>query len=120
MTYHKFVNTTPKPKATKKSNGELGPPPPSERPELVAAAGDVDVTEAIAEVEDMMKIKSRWTNELECSQPWKVFEEWSSQTLAESAAQPAGSQCRYCRTRNHRLLQPRIQSLIGFVRDHNT
>ena len=28
-TYHRFVNTTPKPRATKKSSGELvGPPPP--------------------------------------------------------------------------------------------
>ena len=28
-TYHRFVNTTPNPNATKKSNGELvGPPPP--------------------------------------------------------------------------------------------
>ena len=35
-TYHKFVNTTPNPKATKKSNGELvGPPPP---PPLVGGA----------------------------------------------------------------------------------
>ena len=37
-TYHKFVNTTPKPRATKNSKGELvGPPPPPLPP-----AGDVD------------------------------------------------------------------------------
>lgn len=32
-TYHKFVNTTPKPNATKNSSGELvGPPPPPFEP----------------------------------------------------------------------------------------
>jgi len=36
-THHKLVKTTPKPKATKKSSGELGPFP--EFPELVAEGG---------------------------------------------------------------------------------
>ncbi len=43
-TYHKFVKTTPKPNATKKSNGELvGPPPPPPPvgvPEGAAGAGE--------------------------------------------------------------------------------
>lgn len=42
--YHRFVKTTPKPKATKKSNGELvGPPPPEELPPVLAGCiGDDD------------------------------------------------------------------------------
>lgn len=44
---HRFVKTTPKPRATKKSKGELvGPPPP---PEL---AGDVDAAGGPMEVAD--------------------------------------------------------------------
>ena len=48
--YHRFVKTTPKPSATKKSKGELvGPPPPP--PELgtvdVAAGGATAVLEGI-------------------------------------------------------------------------
>ena len=38
--YHRFVKTTPKPKATKKSSGELvGPPPPPPPVADVVAAG---------------------------------------------------------------------------------
>ncbi len=41
-TYHKFVNTTPKPSATKKSKGELvGPPPPPLAGDDVAAGAVV-------------------------------------------------------------------------------
>ena len=55
-TYHKFVKTTPKPKATKKSSGELvGPPPPLEAwAEVVAAGGAIEVEDGamvLAEVE---------------------------------------------------------------------
>lgn len=53
--YHKLVKTTPKPRATKKSNGELVGPPLSEvEPEEVAAAlevtdeGSDEVVEAMA------------------------------------------------------------------------
>lgn len=46
-TYHRFVNTTPKPKATKKSKGELvGPPPPE-----LGAADDDAVGEGITVLE---------------------------------------------------------------------
>lgn len=38
-TYHKFVNTTPKPRATKKSSGELLPLFPLLSPESVDEAG---------------------------------------------------------------------------------
>jgi hypothetical protein len=43
--YHKFVNTTPKPNATKKRRGELGPllPPPP-----LAAADDDAAAVAVA------------------------------------------------------------------------
>lgn len=45
--YHKLVKTTPKPKATKNSNGELvGPPPPPPPPEDVVAAGAASVVES--------------------------------------------------------------------------
>jgi len=38
--YHKFVKTTPKPRATKNRRGELvGPLPPLDEPVLVAAGG---------------------------------------------------------------------------------
>ena len=43
--YHRFVNTTPKPRATKKRRGELvGPPPPPLCPLLVVAAAAAEVT----------------------------------------------------------------------------
>lgn len=49
------MNTTPKPKATKKSNGELGPPPPSVRPiEVPVAVGD----ETVEEDADMIVIET--------------------------------------------------------------
>lgn len=42
LTYHKFVKTTPNPKATKKSKGELvGPPPPPPPPPLLLPLLDV-------------------------------------------------------------------------------
>ena len=45
--YHKFVKTTPKPRATKNKSGELvgPPPPPPPPPEDVAAAGATEVAE---------------------------------------------------------------------------
>ena len=47
--YHRFVKTTPKPSATKKSKGELvGPPPPELAGDDVAAGG------ATALLEDIM------------------------------------------------------------------
>lgn len=48
--YHRFVKTTPKPSATKKSKGELvGPPPPELLGALdVAAGGATAVLEGIA------------------------------------------------------------------------
>ena len=46
-TYHRFVKTTPKPRATKKSKGELvGPPPP-----LELGTDDVDAGGATAVLE---------------------------------------------------------------------
>ena len=43
-TYHRFVNTTPKPKATKKRRGELvGPPPPPPVLDVVGAGGAEEV-----------------------------------------------------------------------------
>ena len=50
-TYHKFVNTTPKPSATKKSKGELvGPPPPELGGDDVAAGGAIAVLEGTVDV----------------------------------------------------------------------
>lgn len=47
-THHRFVNTTPNPNATKKSNGELvGPPPPLLPPPL----GGAEVTAGLGETE---------------------------------------------------------------------
>lgn len=44
--YHRFVKTTPKPSATKKSNGELvGPPPPELGTAEEAAGGAIEVLE---------------------------------------------------------------------------
>lgn len=49
--YHKFVKTTPNPRATKKSSGELlGPPPPPELPVEVLVAALV----VLVEVEEDM------------------------------------------------------------------
>ena len=46
--YHRFVKTTPKPSATKKSKGELvGPPPPELGAADVAAVGATAVLESI-------------------------------------------------------------------------
>ena len=46
--HHRFVKTTPKPSATKKSKGELvGPPPPELAADEVAAGGVVGVLEDI-------------------------------------------------------------------------
>ena len=46
--YHRFVKTTPKPSATKKSKGELvGPPPPELGGVDVAAGGATAVLEGI-------------------------------------------------------------------------
>ena len=46
VTYHRLVNTTPNPKATKKSNGELVGPLPLLPPELVVGSGGAaDVAE---------------------------------------------------------------------------
>lgn len=43
---HRFVKTTPKPSATKKSKGELvGPPPPELAADDVAAGGTTAVLE---------------------------------------------------------------------------
>ena len=48
-THHRFVNTTPKPKATKNSSGELvGPPPPPPPPPPEFEVGDgVGMLEAV-------------------------------------------------------------------------
>lgn len=45
VTYHRFVNTTPNPKATKKSNGELVGPLVLLPPELVVGPGGADDVE---------------------------------------------------------------------------
>ena len=53
-TDHKFVKTTPNPRATKKSNGELlGPPPPPLSPVEVLVAAEVELV-AIEVVDDML------------------------------------------------------------------
>lgn len=50
-TYHRFVKTTPKPSATKKSKGELvGPPPPELGTDDVAAGGATALLEGIVVV----------------------------------------------------------------------
>jgi len=52
--YQRFVKTTPKPKATKKSSGELEfPPPPPPPPPAPVGVGDAVGDDA--EVDDMMK-----------------------------------------------------------------
>lgn len=51
-TYHRFVKTTPKPSATKKSNGELvGPPPPVLGAAEVAAGGGIEEFEGVVAVD---------------------------------------------------------------------
>ena len=60
--YHKFVNTTPKPKATKKSNGELvgppPPPPPLAGAEVAAGLGEIELLGIpVSVVEDMTAIR---------------------------------------------------------------
>lgn len=55
--YHKFVKTTPKPRATKNRSGELvGPPPPPPPPEDVAAAGAGEVAEGGGIVVGMVEV----------------------------------------------------------------
>lgn len=51
--YHKFVKTTPKPKATKKSKGELGPLPLLD-PLVADGVADAEEAEAIAVDADML------------------------------------------------------------------
>ena len=54
-TNHKLVNTTPKPKATKKRRGELvGPPPPPLLELVVGPGGADDVAEAMADVGELV------------------------------------------------------------------
>lgn len=54
VTYHRLVKTTPKPNATKKSNGELVGPPPPLPPELVVGPGGADVVDEGADIEMVM------------------------------------------------------------------
>lgn len=50
-THHRFVKTTPKPSATKKSKGELvGPPPPELAADVVAAGAGIAVLELVVTV----------------------------------------------------------------------
>lgn len=52
-TYHRLVKTTPKPSATKNSNGELvGPPPPPPLLELEADAAEDVVEEGMKEAKE--------------------------------------------------------------------
>jgi hypothetical protein len=52
--YHKFVKTTPKPRATKNRRGELvGPLPPLEEPVLVAAGREAAALGAVDVVADI-------------------------------------------------------------------
>lgn len=51
-THHKFVNTTPKPNATKNNKGELGPPVDPEVPVVVCDGAD-PVAVAVFEIVDM-------------------------------------------------------------------
>jgi hypothetical protein len=50
FTYHRFVKTTPKPRATKKSSGELVGPPPPPPPVFAASVGVARVSKAIVAV----------------------------------------------------------------------
>jgi hypothetical protein len=51
---HRFVKTTPKPRATKKSSGELvGPPPPPPLPPLLGGSV-VEMGSFVAKVWDMV------------------------------------------------------------------
>ena len=62
-TYHRFVKTTPKPSATKKSKGELvGPPPPELGTDDVAAGGGTALLEGIVVVAaEVAIIAAVWT-----------------------------------------------------------
>ena len=54
--YHKFVKTTPKPRATKKSNGELELPPGLFRDSVVVAEGAEDEVADIVDIGDVVDI----------------------------------------------------------------
>lgn len=61
-TYQRLVNTTPKPKATKKSSGELvgpelPPPPPPPASDVVGPGGALEVDDMVSWWERV----SRWT-----------------------------------------------------------
>lgn len=59
LTYQRLVNTTPNPRATKNSRGELvGPPPPDPPPpgEVVAEGGAVDEVEGMVDEEDIVEV----------------------------------------------------------------
>jgi hypothetical protein len=57
--YHKFVKTTPKPKATKNRRGELvGPLPPPEEPVLVGEAeSEAAALGAVVVVADILCVR---------------------------------------------------------------
>ena len=59
--HHRFVKTTPKPSATKKSKGELGPLfPPLEA--VVEAEADAAIVEETEDVEDFSMVARMRTN----------------------------------------------------------
>lgn len=62
-TYHRFVKTTPKPSATKKSKGELvGPPPPELTADDVAAGEVIAVLEgSVVVAADAAIFAAVWT-----------------------------------------------------------
>lgn len=72
------MNTTPKPRATKKRSGELGPPPPPPLPEGLEVAAEA-VEDAVLVgaddriVEDMAKQGIAGQTGVVCSQPQRVL-----------------------------------------------
>jgi hypothetical protein len=90
-TNQRFVKTTPKPRATKKSNGELvGPPPPPPLPlllaEVVAAALDVVDADDISTPEPaLLSIRARFGNEDEGKVGRSNLYDMQGPTLAREA-----------------------------------
>lgn len=79
VTYHRLVNTTPNPRATKKRRGELvgPPPPPFESPVGVAVA---DAAGVVVDAADIVRTRNVGGAQ------WRVFECWSPKLNGGTAA----------------------------------
>jgi hypothetical protein len=59
--YHKFVNTTPNPRATKKSSGELvGPPPPPLLDWVLLPVGEPAPASMVCDADMVAAVNSRF------------------------------------------------------------